>query len=131
MCGSLATPYWASQLYITGNVPRLTQQVAWHCYKGAGWGDLRKNIEMAVLFNNAPNVAVINMGGNDLKVPLKEIFDIMRAEIRYLRDAWPEAILILVDILERGGLNRQDVRKMKRVNRFGRMGVSSTGKSDY
>ncbi|KAH3850216.1 hypothetical protein DPMN_092623 [Dreissena polymorpha] len=54
----------------------------------------------------------------------------MRAEIRYLRDAWPEAILIWVDILERGGWGRHDVRKTKRVNRFGRVEVSSTGKSD-
>ncbi|KAH3856504.1 hypothetical protein DPMN_099094 [Dreissena polymorpha] len=68
---------------------------------------------------------------NDLMIPLKEIFDIMRAEIRYLRDAWPEAILIWVDILERGGWDRKDVRKMKRVNRFGRVEVLSTGKSDY
>jgi len=124
-------PYWASQLYLTGNVPRLEQQVAWHCYRGAGWGDLRKEIEMAVIFNNAPKVAVIHLGGNDIKVPLKDLLDIMRAEIRYLRDAWPETILIWTDILNRGSWDLQDMRKMRRVNRFGRVEVSSTGKSDY
>ncbi|KAH3844995.1 hypothetical protein DPMN_087264 [Dreissena polymorpha] len=86
---------------------------------------------MAVLFNNAPKVAVIHLGGNDLKVPLKDLLDIMCAEIRYLRDAWPETILIWTDILDLGSWDLQDRRKMRRVNRFGRVEVSSTGKSDY
>ncbi|KAH3890666.1 hypothetical protein DPMN_014751 [Dreissena polymorpha] len=85
-----------------GKVPRLEQQVAWYCYRGAGWGDLHMNIDMEVLFNNAPKVAVIHLGGNNLKLPFKELFNIIHAEIRYLGDAWPEAILIWTDILEQG-----------------------------
>jgi hypothetical protein len=60
----------------------------------------------------------------------------MESEVSYLREAFPQATLIWVDILPRrvwrgAHSNKPIEAKRKRINRLGRQIIKFSGKSDF
>ncbi|XP_060570324.1 uncharacterized protein LOC132728663 isoform X1 [Ruditapes philippinarum] len=128
-------PYWAgvhasdtfkSNLKIDG------VSIAWWGKRGLGWSGLRRHIELQVLFSQPPKMVIINLGGNDLqsfKTP--DIRNLIKQEIDYLRDAFPDTLLVWMDILPRTwpeNENKPLNLKRKRLNRLGRRIVMESGK---
>ncbi|XP_053380254.1 uncharacterized protein LOC128548800 [Mercenaria mercenaria] len=132
-------PYWAGErAKQTGkehlSLPNTT--IAWWAVRGLGWSTFRHSIETQVLLCNPPRIIAINLGGNDLvSLSLLNVKTEIEAEIAYLRDAFPGALIIWIDILPRrvwrgaSGLKAID-DKRKRVNRVGRQTVRKSGRSD-
>ena len=128
-------PYWAGVHAEKTGKTHLNIQgrtVAWLGVRGLRWGSLRNVIEAKVLFSSAPDIVLVNLGGNDLPyLSLLEIKDSIRREIEYLHDAFPDATLIWMDILQRQrwGDNYQMIeRKRQRVNRFARQIIAKSVK---
>lgn len=133
-------PYWAgvrakdtgkANLHLPGKV------VAWWAVRGLSWSSFRHNVETQVLFSPPPEIIVIHLGGNDLtSKSIYQIKNIVLREVKYLRTAFPSTIIIWVDILQRrvwpGAVNGWSSieNKRRRVNRWGRYIVRSTGRHD-
>ncbi|XP_053382038.1 uncharacterized protein LOC128549419 [Mercenaria mercenaria] len=133
-------PYWAGSHATAAGKPNLNitgLSIAWWGKRGLGWSGLRQHIETQVLLSTPPRIIIVNLGGNDLlTIKTPEIGNIIRQEIIYLRDAFPNTIIIWLDILprqiwsgSRGG-NAPIDAKRKRLNRIGRKIVSESGNSD-
>ncbi|XP_045203614.2 uncharacterized protein LOC123556739 [Mercenaria mercenaria] len=132
-------PYWAGvRARETGKehlrLNGLT--VEWLGVRGLHWSELRNQIEAKVLFSSPPSIIILHLGGNDITSSTTvQIKIIIREEITYLREAFPEATLIWVDILPRrtwrGATNLKTIeKKLLRLNRLGRQLVLSSGKAD-
>ena len=111
--------------------------IAWWGVGGLTWAGLRRSIESQVLLCQPPRIIVIHLGGNDLTLkPCTAIENAIAKEIRYLRTALPDAIIIWVDILDRlnwrsNAFSKTAMnKKRKRVNRSGRSWVTKSGRSD-
>ncbi|XP_045186469.1 uncharacterized protein LOC123544463 [Mercenaria mercenaria] len=98
-------PYWAGiRATDTGKVnlrlPDLT--IAWWGVRGLGWTSFRNSIETQVLLSPPPKIIIIHLGGNDLaSLSLIKMRRSIKGEIEYLREAFPDTVLIWVDILPR------------------------------
>ncbi|XP_045210665.2 uncharacterized protein LOC123562078 [Mercenaria mercenaria] len=123
-------PYWAGTHATATGKPNLNIEgvsVAWWGKRGMGWSGFRQHIETQVLLSSPPRIIIINLGGNDLlqfKTP--DIGNLIRQEIVYLRDAFPQTMIIWLDILprqvwpgSRGGYIPIETKR-KRLNRIGR-----------
>ena len=90
-----------------------------------------------MLFQPAPKIIVLHLGGNDLVN--KSIFQIQNSinrEIKYIRVACPNTILIWVDIIQRrtwqGAVQHMAIEhKRRRINRIGRTSVLKGGPGDH
>ena len=129
-------PYWAGEYAVERGIPNLSLppewSLGWYARRGMSWEQFIHELQLRVLFQPAPKVILIHLGGNDLcSLSLLRIFNLIRRGIHYLSGAYPSAHFLWVDILQRlhwtdtyGG----DVlieRKRLRVNRFGRQLVTS------
>ena len=132
-------PFWAGKRAAdTGKRNlRLACTIAWWGERGLRWKDFRRSIEAQVLLSSAPSLVIINLGGNDLvNVSVIDLKEMMKSEINYLREAFPQATIIWFDILQRqkwAGANNGWVpieKKRRRINGIGRYLVCSSGKSD-
>lgn len=98
-------PFWAGHHAKSWNKPNLglpDVSIAWWAERGLRWTGFRRLIETQVLFSSPPSVIIINLGGNDLVVEnTVELRKIIESEIQYLREAFPNATLIWMDILQR------------------------------
>ena len=131
--------HWAGVRAKATNKPnlRLHVDIAWWGERGLGWEGFRRSIESQVLLSSPPRLILIHLGGNDLvNIKTPTLWDTIKQEIAYLRDAFPEATLVWIDILKRkvwrgaeNGLNAIE-KKRKRINLIGRKIVQQSGKSD-
>ncbi|XP_053401628.1 uncharacterized protein LOC128557690 [Mercenaria mercenaria] len=133
-------PYWAGVWAQDTNklnlrLPDLT--IDWLGVRGLHWQSFRQQIEAKVLFSSPPSIIFLHLGGNDLTdSTVVQIKRTMETEIEYLREAFPESIIVWIDILQRqvwrGALKGYDVIEQKRlrINRAGRKLVRSIGRYD-
>ena len=133
-------PFWAGVWARNRGQPHLnlrTATVGWWCKRGMSWSQFRHSIEANVLLSTPPKVVLIHLGGNDL-VSKSQTFlrNIIQREIKYLSTAFPESVLVWVDILPRicwgphsyapGLLDA----KLRRINRWGRQQIRRHTRSD-
>ena len=116
-------------------IPNVT--IAWMGVRGLGWTGFRREIEAKVLFSDSPKLIIIHLGGNDLTLlTTVQIKRCIREEVRYLREAFSETVIVWIDILPRrvwrGAVDGSNVvdRKRNRLNRIGRQIVRASGKHD-
>ncbi|XP_045168492.2 dentin sialophosphoprotein-like isoform X2 [Mercenaria mercenaria] len=132
-------PYWAGVHTKSQGKPNLGLQdisVVWWGVCGLRWKDFRHSVE-AQMLSSPPSLIFIHLGGDDLvSENTIEIRHMIETEISYLREAFPEAVIVWVDILQRqhwsGSLQGKKPieKKRKRLNRIGRKIVTSSGTSD-
>ncbi|XP_045202245.2 uncharacterized protein LOC123555718 [Mercenaria mercenaria] len=133
-------PYWAGVRARTTGKPNLRlpgKTIAWRAVRGLRWQTLRNCIEASVLLASPPKILVINLGGNDLTSrSILQIRNVIEREIKYFRAAFPDTVIIWVDILPRrkwqGALKSWKTIEFKRrrINRWGRYLVSCKGRYD-
>ena len=131
-------PHWAGVRARETGKPNLrtTREIGWHAVRGLKWHGLRRAIETEVLLGNTPNVIIIHLGGNDLaSESVFRLKNIISKEVCYSRTAFPAAILVWVDIIQRrtwvGASDAKAIEKKRvRVNRLGRSLVAARGPSD-
>ncbi|XP_053400579.1 uncharacterized protein LOC128557327 [Mercenaria mercenaria] len=132
--------YWAGNRAAGTSKPtlKLNTTIAWLGVRGLHWHDFRHTVEYQVLFcNSPPKIIFIHLGGNDLSsLSILDIKDYIKKELSYMRDAFPDAVIIWVDILQRriwkvatGGWVGIE-QKRKRVNRIGRQLLKDVGNVD-
>lgn len=132
-------PFWAGTRAVSTGKADLKldgRTIAWWGVRGLRWSDFRRSVQSQVLLSPSPSVIVLHLGGNDLhELSICKIKRCMTAEVKYLREAFPGAVIIWVDILPRRcwkgawTLNQMETKR-KRVNRLGRCLVKKTGRSD-
>lgn len=117
-------------LHLPGNLT-----IGWHAIGGMSWAAFEHTLQYQLLFQPAPRMVFIHLGGNDLLThSLFKLQKWIQAGIKYLREAVPHIIILWVDILQRvdwspdrsAKINKAIERKRRRVNRFGRQYVTST-----
>ena len=116
---------------------KLPASIAWWGIGGLTWSGLRRSVESQVLLCTPPKIIALHLGGNDLaRAPCTAITNQISKEIRYLRAAFPQTVLIWINILDRvnwrtNHFTRKTINsKRKRINRHGASWVKSTGPSD-
>jgi len=99
-------------------------EMSYFTQKDATWKTIRRVVETEVLLGPLPPKAILlHLGGNDVSsCPQKRIFNNIKHEIKYLREAFPEVILVWVDILLRLCWRSGSPldKKRKRLNGYGR-----------
>ena len=117
-------PHWAGVRARETGKPNLrtTREIGWHAVRGLKWHGLRRAIETEVLLGNTPNVIIIHLGGNDLaSESVFRLKNIISKEVCYFRTAFPAAILVWVDIIQRrtwvGASDAKAIEK-KRVGKY-------------
>ena len=133
-------PYWAGVRAKSTDKPNLKipgKTIAWWAIRGLCWSDFRQAVESQVLLCKPPEVIVINLGGNDLSTrSIFQVKNVIQKEIKYLRTAFPVVTIIWIDILQRrvwsgaSGDHESVENKRRRVNRWGRYLVRSSGRHD-
>lgn len=117
----------------------LPWSIAWWGVGGLTWSNFRRSVESHVLLCTPPKIILIHLGGNDIcSTSTAKICNTIQKEIRYLRAAFENTLIIWIDILDRINWRqpteqwprRSINEKRKRINRFGRSWVQSTGPSD-
>lgn len=110
-------------------------KIGWHAIGGMSWAAFEHTLQYHLLFQPAPRMIFIHLGGNDLlNCSLFKLKRWIQAGIKYLREAVPHITILWVDILQRVDwsstgsrqVNTAIERKRRRVNRFGRQHVMST-----
>ena len=111
-------PHWAS-------LEQGRTEMSYFTQRGATWKTIRRVLETEVLLGPPPSKAILlQLGGNDVSsCPQKSIFNNIKHEITYLREAFPEVILMLVDILP-----RLCWKKRKRLDRYGAVEAGLNGR---
>ena len=124
-------PHWAGVRAKYRSVEHLNLPggvtIAWWGVRGMGWDDFIHQMQLPVLFRSPPKVIVLHLGGNDLvQHSLQVNFKLVQESIEYLTTAFPDLVLLWVNILQRSNWrapeleNKAIERKRKRVNQFGR-----------
>ena len=117
-------PHWAS-------LERGRPEMSYFTQRGATWKTIRRVVETEVLLGTPPKAILLHLGGNDVtSCPQKRIFYNITREINYLREAFPEVILVWVDILPRLCWQPGSPldKKRKRLNRFGAVEAGINGR---
>lgn len=122
--------YWAGVYAEERNMPNLHLpglSIGWYGIRGMSWNQFIHSLQLRVLFQQPPKVILIHLGGNDLCAKSQlQIFNLIRRGLDYVTAAYPDSVLIWVDILQRLHWTENyqgDVTielKRQRVNRFGR-----------
>ncbi|XP_053388582.1 uncharacterized protein LOC123555069 [Mercenaria mercenaria] len=98
-------PFWAGERAKTTGKANLRldgRTIAWWGVRGLRWSGFRRTVQSQVLLSPPPSAIVIHLGGNDLHdLSIIKIKKSIRSEIRYLREAFPDTVLIWIDILPR------------------------------
>ncbi|XP_053405693.1 uncharacterized protein LOC123547335 [Mercenaria mercenaria] len=132
-------PFWAGKRAADTGKPNLSLPditIAWWGISGLRWTSFRHSVQTQVLLSSPPRAIILHLGGNDLtSLSSIELRELIETEVKYLRDAFPETIIIWVDILPRrvwrGACNLKAIDvKRKRINRSGRIITSRSGRSD-
>jgi lysophospholipase L1-like esterase len=135
-------PHWAGvQAKATGK-PNLKlpegKTIGWWGIRGMRWDQLRRTIETNVLLSKQPAIVFIHLGGNDITSDTAaRIRNKVQREMRYLRVAVPEAVLVWIDVLQRiawGSSKYSDTiceAKRIRLNRYGRQLAKLHPKHDF
>lgn len=110
------------------------KSIGWYGIGGMSWVDFSKSLQLRALFQPAPEIILIHLGGNDLSThSVRFIMNLIKKGVRYLRVAFPEAKLVWIDILQRlnWGVNQSSLGvielKRCRLNRFGRGIIGNKG----
>lgn len=92
-----------------------------------GWTDFIRCTQFPVVTRTPPKVIVIHLGGNDLPIhALRFLFKAINDAVDYMAEAFPDAKLVWVEILDRlnWGVSKDELKaiylKRKRLNQFGR-----------
>ncbi|XP_060562714.1 uncharacterized protein LOC132722259 isoform X4 [Ruditapes philippinarum] len=132
-------PYWAGVRANELGTPNLKldgKSIGWWGIRGMSWDDFRRSVECNVILSKPPDVILIHLGGNDLlSKSLRKLRFIIGAEIKYLSEAFPDSVIIWIDILQRLSWNSDvSIHKIeesrKRINRWGRQQVRRHPKSE-
>jgi lysophospholipase L1-like esterase len=111
--------------------------IGWWGIRGMSWSDFRHSIQCNVLLMKSPDLIIIHLGGNDLvSMSLTRLRNVIKREMKYLRDAMPDSTIIWIDIIQRLSWRAPDSEipnieaKRKRINRWGRQQVKLHSRSD-
>ena len=101
------------------------QRIKWCGTRGMKWNHLRHKLQYLSLHNESPEVIVLHVGSNDLSsVPVSVLRSVMRTDILFLHDLFPNAKLVISALLPRLNWNVECFpvdkldKKRKLLNRF-------------
>ena len=131
-------PFWAGKRAEARGKPDLDMPggaaVSWMAVRGMGWEKATHHLQLPALFQTPPQVLVVHLGGNDLvRHSLRLVFKLINDTYDYIRAAFPDAILVWVDILPRfcwrapKNEHKAIDKKRRRVNQLGHQAVRKAG----
>jgi len=131
-------PFWAGKRAEARGKPNLGLPggvaVSWMAVRGMGLERAIHHLQLPALFETPPQVLVFHLGGNDLvRHSLRLVFKLVNQTFDYIREAFPDTMLVWVDILPRFNWRAPEAengkidQKRKRTNQLGHQVMRRTG----
>lgn len=134
-------PYWAGIRAVTTGKPNLripNINIGWWGIRGLKWAGFRRAIETQAILCEPPKIIFVHLGGNDITSnPLVYILNSVQREFRFLRAAFPQTVLVYINILPRLDWRSQayPIRSVEnkrcRINRWARQQVERHARHLY
>ncbi|KAE8586426.1 hypothetical protein XENTR_v10021666 [Xenopus tropicalis] len=97
-------------------LPRGTVKVHWDGIRGMSWWQLRDRLARKLEQRGPPDVLLLHLGGNDVgKIPMKNIIERMKKDLKKVWDRAPKLILIWSQIVPR--LVWREARELKALDK--------------